>query len=75
MTKALLKTSEVAALLSCTDREVRNLCESGAIRAGKLGTSWRVHPDDLDAYVQKLRGITKPAAVSAIADGQKARAS
>lgn len=62
MTK-LMKPVEVAAVLNVTDREVRMLCEQGIIRAGKIRNVWRVHPEDLDAYVQRLRGLTAPAEV------------
>jgi excisionase family DNA binding protein len=60
----LLKPKEVAEVLSISEREVRDLCAAGDLRAGKLrGRLWRIHPDDLDAYVRDLRGLTTPASV------------
>lgn len=69
MTK-LMKPSAVAEVLDCTEREVRDLCAKGELRAGKLGTKWRVHPDDLDAYVKRLRGLTAPAKVTDTKKGE-----
>lgn len=70
MTK-LMKPTAVAAVLDITDREVRELCAKGELRAGKVGTKWRIHPDDLDAYIKRVRGLSTPAAV---ADAKKGTA-
>lgn len=65
MTK-MLKPIHVAAILDITDREVRELCARGELRAGKVGTKWRIHPDDLDAYIESVRGLSKPAPVATL---------
>lgn len=63
MTK-LLKPRLVAEALSITDREVRNLCvmgpAKGGLRAMKVGKHWRIHPDDLEAFIRAGRGLTAP---------------
>ena len=63
MTTKMLKPAAVAAALDVTVREVQLLCERGDIRAGKVGRHWRIHPDDFEAYVRKVRGLTTPAVV------------
>lgn len=60
MTTKLLKLASVADTLTVSVREARNLCERGELRAMKIGRNWRVHPDDLEAFVRERRGLTAP---------------
>ena len=46
----LLTPQEAAALLQCTDRQVRRLCEQGKLPARKLGQHWLIAEPDLDKY-------------------------
>ena len=57
----MLKPKDAAAVLNITEREVRDLCargpDNGGIRAGKVGRHWRIHPDDLDAFIRSVSGL------------------
>ena len=59
----LLTISETAKRLSCSTRMVRRLVATGRLRVVRLGEtarSDRVHPDDLEAFVQVRRGEIAP---------------
>lgn len=43
----MLSTETARQLLNCSDRYVRTLCESGGVKAVKLGRVWRVNRDSL----------------------------
>lgn len=63
----LLTAPAVAALLGCHARTVRRLIEAGKLPALRLGsgrTSFRIHADDLMAFVQE-HGHHDPAKVAA----------
>ncbi|WP_371130825.1 helix-turn-helix domain-containing protein [Arthrobacter sp. SDTb3-6] len=47
---AVKTSSEVAALLQCTDRSVRRACGQGRLRATKTGRQWLIRENDLDTY-------------------------
>lgn len=49
-TPDVLTTDEVATELRCTPRTVTNLCNSGAIRAFRIGSQWRITRAALDAF-------------------------
>jgi excisionase family DNA binding protein len=55
-----LTVEEVAAEIRMHPEYVTRLCAAGTLPAKKLGNRWRVHPDDLAAF---MRGEAKaPAA-------------
>lgn len=55
----LLTADEVAEVLAATStRTVDELRRTGALRAVRIGRSWRFHPDDVKALVDELRGVT-----------------
>lgn len=47
-----LSTAEVAEQIGLTAESVTRLCSIGDLPATKLGNRWRVHPDDLERYMQ-----------------------
>lgn len=74
MTK-LLKLAVIAEALDVSPREAREICESEPdLRAFKLKSMWRVHPDDLEAFIRGKRGLTPPANVTPIDTARKAKA-
>ena len=40
----------VAHLLGCSRENVRKMCQSGKLKAFKVGDMWRIRKDDLIAY-------------------------
>ena len=50
----LLTFAEAAAALRVGPKTLREVIRSGALPAGKLGSTWRVRSDDLDAYLEAL---------------------
>ncbi|WP_227878728.1 helix-turn-helix domain-containing protein [Arthrobacter dokdonensis] len=49
--KGLLTPREIAALLHCSERQVRRLCEQGKLPAQKIGQHWLIsETEDLDTY-------------------------
>lgn len=55
----LMKPGEVAAALSCSVRTIYAVIATGdlrTVRVGQGGGAIRVHPADLAAYVNRLRG-------------------
>lgn len=56
MTQATyLSAEQVAATIGVEVEYVRRQCKAGHLKATKLGTKWRIHPADLDAF---MRGAT-----------------
>lgn len=49
----MLTVQQVAAQWACSDETVRRLCRSGALRAMRLGDSYRIPPEALDEYRQQ----------------------
>ena len=49
----LMTVKDVAAELQMTEKFVRDLLRRTQIRGSKIGSDWRVHPDDLDAFVNR----------------------
>lgn len=55
-----LTTDEAAAIIR-TDRDyVSRQCANGNITAKKLGTEWRIHREDLDAFMRGTRAKAPP---------------
>lgn len=57
----LLKPEDVAELLAVSQRSVRRLIDSGELPTVRVGNAVRVHRDDLERYVDRLRGVPEPA--------------
>jgi excisionase family DNA binding protein len=51
---------EVAAILKTTPRTTRVWCNKGKIKAFKLGHGWRIHADDLQAFIDSARAGSTP---------------
>jgi len=49
---AYLSVEQVAAEIGVDEEYVRRQCKAGVIRAKKLGNKWRIHPDDLAAFMR-----------------------
>ena len=58
----LLSTTVVAQRLRCSESKVRRLCESGEIRAGRLGEGghWRVTEDAFWEFYDRHFGTVDP---------------
>ncbi len=56
----LLSTGIVAGRLCVSERTVRRLCETGQIRAGQVGTQWRIPESAYRAYYQRVFGLVEP---------------
>lgn len=48
----LLTPQEVAHILKKTRRTIYNYIRAGQLPAAKVGNDWRIHPDDLDAFLK-----------------------
>jgi excisionase family DNA binding protein len=48
---AMLKTREVAKILSVKPRTVAKWIRNGDLKAVKVGTNWRVRREDLDDFI------------------------
>lgn len=55
-----LVTAEVADLLHVDTSRVRRYCESGDLKAVKLGGSWIVKKEDLEQFKKVRRRIGRP---------------
>jgi len=51
----LLTIAEVGKRLALSERQVREQLYRGRLRKTKLGRSVRVHPDDLEAFIEAGR--------------------
>jgi len=52
----LLTVREVAECLAVCTATVYALCERGEIRHLRISNAIRIHPDDLEAFIQGMRG-------------------
>lgn len=52
MSAVWLTTSQVAEQIGETVSNVTRRCVSGELAAKKLGNRWRIHPDDLAAFMK-----------------------
>ena len=48
----LLTPQDVAVRLGCSERTVYKLLREGAIRSHRIGTRWKVKPEDLRTYLE-----------------------
>jgi excisionase family DNA binding protein len=59
----MLTVAQAAALLQCSSRNVKRLCESGRLAAVDIGAgsqrNWRIAPDSL-SRIENNRSPTKP---------------
>ena len=52
----LLKTDEVAKMLSCSKRQVAEYRKAGIIPGVRFGKKWQYFKDDIDQLIEKNRG-------------------
>jgi len=57
----ILTIEEVAAYLRVSERTVYDWASKGEIPGGKIGTSWRFRSGDIEKWVNKRLGDSKPA--------------
>lgn len=55
----LLSTTQAAALLSIPRRTVQQLCDTGEIRAEKIGRDWLIKESALNNFIPRRRGRPK----------------
>lgn len=55
----LLEVNHVAHRLSAGQGYVRRLIREGKLKAIRLGTRWRIDPDDLEAYIDSCRTASR----------------
>ena len=72
MSQSLMTPAEVASLLNVKESQVYTLMRSGQLRALKIGHRgvWRVHQDDLDEYIHRLREEAKTRRAEDMADAE-----
>lgn len=49
----LLTVKDAAAELKMSEKFVREMLRRAQLRGSKLGSDWRIHPEDLDAFVAR----------------------
>lgn len=50
----MLSVKEIANSLRISDRTVRNLIETGEIKAYKVGNQFRIKEEDFQSYLEKI---------------------
>lgn len=55
LTKCQLHVSEAACLLGCSSMKVYGLIHTKQLNAHKEGKAWKIHVDDLTAYMDSLK--------------------
>ena len=55
--RRMMKTTEVAAQLGISQRKVCVLIKHGHLTAIWIGNRWRVFPESVDAFEQKMKNI------------------
>ncbi len=55
MNEKLLTPTQVAERLQITERTVYEWIRGGKLTALKLGRLWRIHPEDLEAFLEGAR--------------------
>lgn len=50
----LISVAKAGEMLDLKAWDVRALCESGELRAGKVGKRWRISPDSVKEYADRL---------------------
>lgn len=66
--QALLKVHEAAGPLRCSAKQVRRLIDAGLLKAVRLGRSARsdrIHPADLEDYINRSRKYACPSSAAA----------
>ncbi len=53
----VLTVEEVAKLLKLSKITIYRLIKTGEIPAYKVGASWRINKDDLEAYIESRKGM------------------
>lgn len=53
-----LTTAEVASIIRKTPDYVARQCAKDAIKSIKLGNDWRIHRDDVDAFMRGGKQVT-----------------
>jgi excisionase family DNA binding protein len=56
----LLTPEVVARVLGKSKLTIIRWCRTGVLPAIKVGRAWRVRPEDLDAFIQKLANEQRP---------------
>lgn len=59
--RPLLSRREVAAILACSERYVKDLTRSKRLRSVRVGKLVRVRPDDLARFMDELDPATRAA--------------
>jgi excisionase family DNA binding protein len=59
----LMTLAEASEYLKIGLYATRALARAGKIPAGKIGSQWRIHKDDIDSYIRSQYQRTKPAEV------------
>lgn len=52
-----LTVEQVAMALGLTEKTVRKYINEGELKAFKLGTSWKISPQDLETFIQTKSNI------------------
>lgn len=47
-----LSVEDVSKMLGITEKTVREFLRAGDLKASKLGRIWRIHPDDVKAFME-----------------------
>ncbi|TFW14456.1 DNA-binding protein [Brevundimonas intermedia] len=61
---AVLTFAQTCAELQVGEHVLRSLIASGSLRAGKIGSTWRIRRDDLNAYLEAMTCPSISAATS-----------
>jgi excisionase family DNA binding protein len=59
MDKKYITVDEVAEALGLSTKTVRTYIKDGKLKAYKLGTSWRIEPDEVDAFIERQSNLSK----------------
>lgn len=60
MLPRLLNFKQTMEYLEIGKNALLELLQSGELKGFKLKGSWRIHEDDINDYIDELRGIEKP---------------
>ncbi|CUH44493.1 helix-turn-helix domain-containing protein [Ruegeria atlantica] len=53
--KPLLSVAATAVFLGVSEKTVRRKIASGELPASRVGTQWRIRPEELDAYLARTK--------------------
>ena len=51
--KKLFSIAATAEYLGVSEKTIRRKIESGELRASRVGSQWRIRPEELDAYLAR----------------------